>query len=565
MRRLAIATALAVAVLWVQAAAQTTGAQPDPVAAAITSAAASAQTTDPPATLSFANRPIVELRATIMSRQPAARVEAAERTLKAIAAEKPDAAVTTTATDRGTLISVDNRPVVAIFEADADPLAGESMSSKATDAVAKLTVALREAAELRRPVELLRGAAVALAITVLYVLLMWMLIRTEVRVASTLSNATERGLRRLPGGEVMVFVRAPRVVQWLLKVIEVVLGLLMTYAWLTAVLRRFPYTRPWGESLRSLLISTVGTLARGIVDHIPDLLMILLIVVVVRFATKLVNFAFAAIEEGRLTVKGVYPETAQPTRRLIVALLWLFALVVSYEYIPGSNSDAFKGVSVFIGIIISLGSTGVMNQLMSGMMVTYSRAVRVGDFVRIAEIEGTVVHLGSLSTKIRNPRNEEITIPNAVVASSAATNFSRHADTDGVFVPTTLTINYSVPWRQVQGLLLLAAERATGIRRTPKPIVLQLALGDFGVQYALMVCLEQPNRRVATLNGLHANIQDAFNEYGVQIMVPAYEGDPGEPKTVPPSRWYTAPAMPPDEASVASVGADGARTHAERT
>ena len=565
MRRLAIATALAVAVLWVQAAAQTTGAQPDPVAAAITSAAASAQTTDPPATLSFANRPIVELRATIMSRQPAARVEAAERTLKAIAAEKPDAAVTTTATDRGTLISVDNRPVVAIFEADADPLAGESMSSKATDAVAKLTVALREAAELRRPVELLRGAAVALGITVLYVLLMWMLIRTEVRVASTLSNATERGLRRLPGGEVMVFVRAPRVVQWFLKVIEVVLGLLMTYAWLTAVLRRFPYTRPWGESLRSLLISTVGTLARGIVDHIPDLLMILLIVVVVRFAAKLVNFAFAAIEEGRLTVKGVYPETAQPTRRLIVALLWLFALVVSYEYIPGSNSDAFKGVSVFIGIIISLGSTGVMNQLMSGMMVTYSRAVRVGDFVRIADIEGTVVHLGSLSTKIRNPRNEEITIPNAVVASSAATNFSRHADTDGVFVPTTLTINYSVPWRQVQGLLLLAAERTTGIRRTPKPIVLQLALGDFGVQYALMVCLEQPNRRVATLNGLHANIQDAFNEYGVQIMVPAYEGDPGEPKTVPPSRWYTAPAMPPDEASVASVGADGARTHAERT
>jgi small-conductance mechanosensitive channel len=281
---------------------------------------------------------------------------------------------------------------------------------------------------------------------------------------------------------------------------------------------------------------------------------------------RLVNFAFKAVEEGRLTVRGVYPETAQPTRRLIVGLLWLFALVVSYEYIPGSNTDAFKGVSVFVGIIISLGSTGVMNQLMSGMMVTYSRAVRIGDFVRIGDIEGTVVQLGGLSTKLRNPRNEEITIPNAVVASTAATNFSRHADTDGVFVPTTLTINYSVPWRQVQGLLLLAAERTTGIKRTPKPRVLQLALGDFGVQYALMVCLEQPSRRVATLDGLHANIQDAFNEYGVQIMVPAYEGDPGEPKTVPPSQWYPAPAvMPSTDAATAASVAPGVHTHAERT
>ena len=553
MRRLAIATALAVAALWIQAAAQTTGAQPDPVAAAITSAAASAQTSDPPATLSFANRPIVELRATIMSRPPAARVEAAERTLKSIASEKPDAAVTTTVTDRGTLISVDNRPVVAVFEADADPLAGESRSAKATDAVAKLTVALREAAELRRPAELLRGAAVALAITVLYVLLMWMLIRMEIRVASTLSNATERGLRRLPGGEVMVFVRAPRVVSWLLKVIGVLLGLLMTYAWLTAVLRRFPYTRPWGESLRALLITTFGSLARGVVDHIPDLLMIVVIILMVRFVVKLVNFTFTAIEEGRLTVSGVYPETAQPTRRLIVALLWLFALVVVYPYIPGSNSDVFKGVSVFVGLVLSLGSSGIMNQLTSGTMLTYSRAVRLGDFVRIGDVEGTVTQLGALSTKVKNARNEEITIPNSVVVSQAATNFSRHADTEGVFVPTAVTIGYDAPWRQIEALLLLAAERTPGVRREPQPKVLQTALCDFYVQYTLLVCLEQPSRRIATLAVLHANIQDAFNEYGVQIMSPNYEADPEGRKTVPRAQWYAAPAAPEPLKSPADV------------
>ena len=553
MRRPAIATALAVAALSIHGLAQTPAAQPDPVAAAITSAAASAQTSDPPATLSYANRPIVELRATIMSRPPAARVEAAERALNAIASEKPDAAVTTTATDRGVLISVDARPVVAVFQADADPLAGESMSVKANEAVTKLNVALREAAELRRPAELLRGAAIALVITVLYVLLMWMLIRMEVRVASTLSNATERGLKRLPGGEVMVFVRAPRVVHWLLKVIGVTLGLLMTYAWLTAVLRRFPYTRPWGESLRSLLFTTVATLARGIVDHIPDLLMILLILLMVRFVVKLVNFAFAAIEEGRLTVKGVYPETAQPTRRLIVALLWLFALIVAYPYIPGSESDVFKGVSVFIGVIVSLGSSGIMSQLTSGTMLTYSRAVRLGDFVRIGDVEGTVTQLGALSTKVRNMRNEEITIPNSVVVSQAATNFSRHAETDGVFVPTVVTIGYDAPWRQIQALLLLAAERTPGIRREPQPKVLQTALQDFYVQYTLLVCPEQPNRRMATLAALHANIQDAFNEYGVQIMSPNYEADPEGPKLVPRAQWYAAPAAPEPLQSRADV------------
>ena len=554
MRRPAIAAALAVAALSIHPFAQTPETPPDPMAAAITSAAASAQTSDPPATLSFANRPIVELRATIMSRSPAVRAETAERTLTSIAAENPDAAITASAFPQGTLISVGDRPVVVVFAADADPLAGESMSSKATEAVARLGVALRESGELRRPGQLLRGVLVAVGFTVLFVFLMWLLIRLDVRVASTLSNATERGLRRLPGGEVMVFVRAPRLVTWLLHVIGVALGLLLTYSWLTGVLRRFPYTRPWGESLRTLFFSTVARVGRGIVDHIPDLLMILVIVVLTRFATKLIAFAFSAIEAGHLKVGGVYPETAQPTRRLIVALLWLFALVVSYEYIPGSDSDVFKGVSVFVGIVLSLGSSGIMNQVTSGTMLTYSRAVRLGDFVRIGDVEGTVTQLGTLSTKVRNARNEEITIPNSVVVSQAATNFSRHADTDGVFVPTSVTIGYDTPWRQIEALLLLAAERTSSVRRQPKPKVLQTALQDFYVQYTLLVCPEHPTLRVATLAALHANILDAFNEYGVQIMSPNYEADPEGRKVVPRSEWFAAPAKP--ESMKSAIGAD---------
>jgi small-conductance mechanosensitive channel len=182
-------------------------------------------------------------------------------------------------------------------------------------------------------------------------------------------------------------------------------------------------------------------------------------------------------------------------------------------------------------------------------MLTYSRALRVGDFVKVAEVEGTVTHLGTLSTKIKTNRNEDVTIPNAIVISHAATNYSRHAD-DGVFAPTSITIGYDAPWRQVQALLLLAAERTPDVRPSPKPTVLQTALCDFYVQYTLLVCLDQPNRRLATLDALHANIQDAFNEYGVQIMSPNYEADPGAPKVVPPSRWYSAPAAPAEGAGV---------------
>jgi small-conductance mechanosensitive channel len=178
---------------------------------------------------------------------------------------------------------------------------------------------------------------------------------------------------------------------------------------------------------------------------------------------------------------------------------------------------------------------------MSSFMITYSRALRLGDYVRVGDIEGTVTHVGMLSTKVKTPRREEVTIPNAVLVSHTTTNFSRFAESEGVYVPTPVTIGYDAPWRQVEALLLMAAERTPGVRREPNPVVFQTALQDFYVQYTLLVSLERPDRRGPVLNTLHANIQDAFNEYGVQIMSPNYEADPAAPKIVPKDRWFDAP------------------------
>jgi len=191
---------------------------------------------------------------------------------------------------------------------------------------------------------------------------------------------------------------------------------------------------------------------------------------------------------------------------------------------------------------LTFGASGLVNQIMSGFMVTYSRAVRVGDYVRIGDVEGTVLHLGILSTKLKTFRGEEATIPNSVVVSQTTTDYSRFAEVNETFTPTSVTIGYDTPWRQIHAMLLLAAERTPGVRVEPKPYVLQEALQDFYVKYTLFVCLDAQDQRYFTLNILHAQIQDLFNEYGVQIMSPNYLADPASPKLVAKKDWYASPA-----------------------
>ena len=391
------------------------------------------------------------------------------------------------------------------------------------------------------------------AITAFYLAGLWLVIRLDRRVAARVAGSAERSLLRLPGGEALLRVADARTtVQRVFTLVSIVFGFVLTYAWLAIVLRRFPYTRPWGETLRGSLVSMTASAARSCVDALPDLFKVLVIVALVRFLAKLATMAFVAVEHGRATLPWIHPDTAQPTRRIVVALLWLCGLVVSYPYLPGSQSEVFKGVSVFVGLIVSFGSSGVMNQVMSGLTLTYSRALKVGDYVRVANIEGTVTALGTLATKVMTaPRNEEVTIPNAIMLSDAATNYSRNADV-GVFAPTSVTIGYDTPWRQVHALLQLAAARTEGVRTDPKPVILQTGLQDFYVQYTLFVALEQPDRRFFVLDALHGHIQDAFNEYvsrscrrGTSATRPDRKscrrrcGMPRRPlpRTITPRRW----------------------------
>jgi small-conductance mechanosensitive channel len=190
---------------------------------------------------------------------------------------------------------------------------------------------------------------------------------------------------------------------------------------------------------------------------------------------------------------------------------------------------------------------------MSGLVMIYARALRPGELVRAGEVVGVVSEVSLLSTKVVTPKREEVTIPNAVLAGTMITNYSRLADQDGLIVATAVAIGYDAPWRQVHALLALAAERTPGVRGEPRPYVLQRALSDFYVEYELRVHIDRAGDRFQILSDLHAQIQDAFNEFGVQIMSPNFEAQPDRRVVVPRAAWHAAPAPPPGNSSTASL------------
>jgi small-conductance mechanosensitive channel len=221
-------------------------------------------------------------------------------------------------------------------------------------------------------------------------------------------------------------------------------------------------------------------------------------------------------------------------------------LVMIFPYIPGSSTGAFKGISLFMGIVFSLGSSSVIGNLIAGYTMTYRRAFRVGDRILVDGSIGDVEEMRLLVTHLRSPKNEEIIVPNTLILNGNVTNYSSIARKEGLILHTTVGIGYETPWRQVEAMLVEAARRTEGLESEPPPFVLQKELADFAVTYEVNAYTRDPRRMYATYTALHANILDVFNEYGVQIMTPAYEGDPEVPKVVPPDGRFAAPASESD-------------------
>jgi small-conductance mechanosensitive channel len=510
-----------------------------------------------PATLRFWNRPIVTLHAQIDELAPSRRVENALRRVDALSetALGGEVGVGHSHIDNldGLPITIDTQVVFTLLAEDIDPESGLTLEQLGAATAERLREALRSRAEQNSLPKLLLGIGSSIAATLAGLIALWLIVRVR---RAGLARLEQRFARRLLGlREVDLSMYWIALQRGLTRLIAFALIATAAYLWLTFVLVQFPYTQPWGASLGTLLRHELSTLGDAALGALPGLGAVLVIFVLTRACGRVVSSFFQRAETGQIQVSWLEPESARATRRIAVALLWLFAVIVAYPYIPGSSSDAFKGVSVFAGLMLTLGSSGMVNQLMSGFVLVYSHALKPGDFVRVGEIEGTVTSVGVLSTKLATQKREEVTLPNSVVVSSGVTNYTRLAHGQGLAISTIVTIGYDAPWRQVHALLVLAADKIPGVRANPAPLVLQRALSDFYVEYELRLYIDAPEQRMRVLSELHAQLQDAFNEHGVQIMSPHFESQPGERVLVPRERWHAAPAAAPAAAHTDGITA----------
>jgi small-conductance mechanosensitive channel len=408
-----------------------------------------------------------------------------------------------------------------------------------SDAVAKYRLERLPDRRLRALARVLAATAV---LAVAIGLLLWATRRLssvlEQRIKPRLESASANSLELIPRARAWSMLAAA------VRGIRVVLVALSVYVYAQFALIQFPHTRSIGERLLAYLIDPLQTMGSTIVAELPSLLFLLVLFVVVRILLRALQLYFDALARGSTRLASFEPEWAAPTYRLTRVAVIALALVVAYPYIPGSDSEAFKGLSIFFGVLLSIGSSSFVANSIAGYALIYRRLFKVGDRVLIGETVGYVLEIRMQVTRLRTIKNEEVIIPNSTILGSVVLNYSSLARSRGLILHTTVGIGYETPWRQVEGMLLTAAERTPGLQSELPPFVLQRSLGDFCVSYELNAYTSSADNIAEKYNALHANILDVFNEYGVQIMTPAYEGDPAEPKIVPKERWFQEPSRP---------------------
>lgn len=469
--------------------------------------------------------------------------------IQAIAADRsvPVEALRIVQTEHGADILAGDRFLMTLIEPDTRELgvAGTYMAEAVRRRIAEAITAYRNE---RTPRALVMMTAYASGAS----LVAGLLLLGVRRAFRWLEGFSERRFRaRIEGLEAQAFrlVQARQIlagVHGLYVFLRVLSYAAIGYAYLHLVLELYPWSRPLARRLSSLVLGPLGSMASAVLDAVPNLIFIAILALVTRYLLKLVRLLFAGVASGNITLAKFEREWAWPTYRIVRFVAVAFAVVVAYPYIPGSQSPAFQGVSIFIGVIFSLGSSSFIANLIAGYSMTYRRAFRVGDRIQVGEVSGDVTETGLMVTRVRTVKNEEVVVPNSTILNSHIVNYSAFAAKGGLILHTTVGIGYETPWRQVEAMLLLAAERTPGLLREPRPFVLQKALGDFCVTYEINAYCVDAQAMAPLYAELHRNILDVFNEYNVQIMTPAYEGDPEQPKVVPKGQWFASPARPPE-------------------
>jgi small-conductance mechanosensitive channel len=501
------------------------------------------------AELKVANRSVIVLRGPLTGFSAKERVA---RTHERIERLLEDGGVPVVSVDEnpqgGSRILLGGKPAIYVAPIDIDAQV-ETTTAAAEQAAKRLARAILERKEQATFAYLARATGAAAAATLAAALLLWLILRAHRWLRGRMSQVASVQSQKLSVGGVPMF-GAGHLLALTRPLPGIAAGLavlFLAWVWLSFVLESFPYTRPWGEGLAARLTGLLAGAGVAALEALPGLLLVVVIAFAARAIVRIARVFFDRVEQGRIELGRLDADTVRPTRQIFTLVVWVFALAMAYPYLPGSNTEAFKGLSVLVGVMVSLGGASIVGQAFSGMTLMFNGAVRAGEYVRIGEVEGTVKEITMFVTRIRTGVGEEITLPNSGVMAAGIKNYSRSHEGVGTVLHTTVTIGYNTPWRQVHAMLLEAARRTAGVAAEPTPAVRQTALSDFYVEYRLVALAPAGRQRAEVLSELHGNIQDVFNEYGVQIMSPNYEADPPEPQLVPKEKWFAAPAQQPEK------------------
>ena len=452
--------------------------------------------------------------------------------------------------DKNPSIILGDTVIATITSKDAK-LHSVSQEVLAERALAKIKAAIVRYRQERQPDNLLKDAALTVSATLSTVLIFWVIIFISSRVFPQI----QRLITSLVPGVVFqnfeiissqtIGICCLRVLQF----IRTLIILTILYFYLTFVLRLFPWTRKFGDGFLQYFFSALEVVSQEIAKYLPSIFIILLIIFITHYLLRAIKPFFTGLERENLVINGFYPDWAKPTYNLLSLLIIALAIVIAFPYLPGFNSPAFQGVSVFLGVLFSLGSTSAIANVVGGIILIYTRSFQLGDKISIGDVIGDVIEKGLLVTRIRTPANRIITIPNSSLLNTNVINFSvsQREFKQPLILQTTVTLGYDLPWRKVHATLKEAALATQFIVSEPAPFVLQTSLDDFYVSYQLNAYTDHPSKMVYIYSELHQNIQDKCNEVGIEIMSPHYKAlRDGNHSTIPENYLpedYQSPAF----------------------
>lgn len=452
--------------------------------------------------------------------------------------------------DKNPSIILGDTVIATITSKDAK-LQAVSQEVLAERALAKIKAAIVRYRQERQPDNLLKDAVLTVSATLATVLIFWVIVFISSRVfpqiqrliTSLVPGVVFQNFEIISSQTIGIF--SLRVLQF----IRTLIILTILYFYLTFVLRLFPWTRKFGDGFLQYFFSALEVVSQEIAKYLPSIFIILLIIFITHYLLRAIKPFFTGLERENLVINGFYPDWAKPTYNLLSLLIIALAIVIAFPYLPGFNSPAFQGVSVFLGVLFSLGSTSAIANVVGGIILIYTRSFQLGDKISIGDVIGDVIEKGLLVTRIRTPANRIITIPNSSLLNTNVINFSvsQREFKQPLILQTTVTLGYDLPWRKVHATLKEAALATQFIVSEPAPFVLQTSLDDFYVSYQLNAYTDHPNKMVYIYSELHQNIQDKCNEVGIEIMSPHYKAlRDGNHSTIPENYLpedYQSPAF----------------------